>query len=169
MQATGRRRTEVDQRRKQVTRPRMPLQHTMLFPKNTSVDRMGHTIPLTAGRVGEKGGREQTFSGRGEGHVDRIVHTPGHHGFQLRMVWSTAKHMRRSRAPAWLTDKVVRLLGKRSLGELDPTIGSEVGTMKIISAAGKRASVVPHLAEIREAITVGVGELEDLWSRRDIQ
>src|SRR5205807_7661061 len=79
-QATGGRGAQVRHyRHERRTRPRMVVDHVMIFAIDAAVDGMNDAVAFSASRMLQERGREEALAARREDDVDGIVHAAGHH------------------------------------------------------------------------------------------
>ena len=89
--------------------------------------------------------------------------------FDRRVARPPAEDVRRARHERRLAGTLVGLLGERALGPVDPAVGTEIGSVQIVGAAGERLRPGTIPRAVGDAVAVGVGQLPDARRRRDIQ
>ncbi len=168
-QAGRHRGTELTHDRHEVPRPRVAVDDRVRFSVHAAVNRVQQRVPAPGLRVLEKRRRENPLAGRRERDVDGIVHSAREHDVDRGVAGPAAEDVRRARHERLLAGARVRLLRKRALGPVDPSVGSQVRTVEIVRAARQRLALEPLFAPIRDAVPVGIGQLPDARRRGDVQ
>ena len=83
-----------------------------------------------------------------------------------RSIRPRAEDMRSARVKSFSVWQGVGLLGERAFAPINPAIGSGVGAVQVVCAAGERFSLKPFLAPIGDA-SVRVGHNTELGTPTD--
>ena len=155
--------------RHQIAGLRVSVDHAMGLAEQAAVDRVDERVAATELRVLEKGRRQHRLAAGRERHVHRVVHAAGDHRLDQRLARPPAEDVRGACHQRRLARPLVRLLGKRALGPVDPPVGPQIRAVEIVGAPGQRLAGEPLFALIRHAVVVGVGELPDAGRSAHVQ
>ena len=144
------------------------VQHIVLLAEDAAVKGMGDTVaPAGLGEVDERGG-EDGLAVRREGDLDGVVHAAGHDDVEVGSVGLGAEDVGGAVVDGGAAGAGVVLLGEGSLGPVDPPVGAEVGAVDVVGAAGEGAALEPFVADVGDAVAVGVAEAPDAGWGGDI-
>ena len=162
-------RAQVEHGRQQVPGPGVAGEDVVRFSENAAMDGVDDSVPAAQFRMLDKGGRQQALSPGCEDDVHRVVHSsrqdrldPGISGPPPEDVGGAGDQWRAARP-------FVGLLGEGSLGPVDPTVQSQVGTMKIVGATGEGLAREPLLPPVGDAVAIGIRQLPDAGRRRHVE
>ncbi len=158
----------MHQRRHQVAGPRVPIDDVVILAVDAAIDGMNQPVALALLRMHQERRREDPLAAGRENDVDRVIHAAGHHRLEPGAVTPRAKDVGRGRSHPLVPRQLVGLAGEGSLAPIDPTVGTGVGAVQIVCAAGERAGE-PLLATIGHAVAVGVGQLPDGGSGGNVE
>src|SRR5262249_60272237 len=92
----------------------------------------------------------------------------GNPRFDAAAVRAAAEDVRRLGDEGRLARPLVALLGKRSLGPVNPTVWPEIWPMQIVRTSRQRLALEPLAALVGDAVAFRVSELPDAGRRGDI-
>src|SRR5262249_62103302 len=107
----------------------------------------------------EKRRRENALAARCEDNVNRVVHAAGHHRLDAAAVRAAAEDVRRLGDEGRLARPLVALLGKRSLGPVNPTVWPEIWPLQIVRTSRRRLALEPLAALVRHAVPLRIDAL----------
>ena len=116
----------------------------------------------------EKRRREDAFAARREDDIDRVVHAAGHDWLDAAAVGPASEDVRRLGDERRLAGALIPLLGKRSLGPVNPAVRAEIRAVQIVRAACQGLPLEPLAALVGHAVAFGVGQLPNTGRRGDI-
>ena len=102
---------------------------TRLVAEDESGDRVDQAVALASSRVLEEGCREDPLALRGEGHIDRVVHSASHDWLDSTTVRSTAENVSGTRNERRFSAAFPGLFGKCSFAPINPTIWPSIGAV----------------------------------------
>ena len=104
------------------------------FAINPAINRMDQTVPLAKRWLSQKGGRKNPLSTTCENHIHRVVHPARHHRLQLATVFRRSEEVGCTRLPLFSMN-LVGLLGKGSLGPINPPVTAQIRPVQIVRTA----------------------------------
>ncbi|MEY5016883.1 MAG: hypothetical protein RIS92_3241 [Verrucomicrobiota bacterium] len=134
------------------------------FWKNSASHGMAETVPFSFSGKVDKGGGEDGVTCGGEIESYGVVHSPGHHGFELGSVGFCAEDVGCAvLARGSCMEMGDFLFGEGTFRPVEKSIGARVRSVKVVGAAGDGFAVEPDGSFVANVVVVWVGELPDGW------
>ena len=168
-QTARRGRPELREHGHEVAGAWMVVENVVVLSVDTAIDGMDQAIALAAAGMLEERGGEDPLSAGSKRDFHRIIHPARHDRFQAGAVRSAAEDMRRAGDKRGFARAVEGLLSKGSLAPIDPAIGSQVGAVHVVRAAGQSLALEPFFALVRHAVAVGVRQFPNAGGSADIE
>ena len=156
-------------RRHQVAGLQVAVDDAVRLAKQAAVDGMDERVAPSELWMLEEGRREHRFAAGRERDVHGVVHAPRNHRLHDLIAGPPSKDMRGTRDQRRLSGPLVRLLGERALGPVDPAVGPEVRPMQVVGAPREGLAREPLLAQVRDAVVIGIGEFPDAGRSSDVK
>src|SRR5215471_18209517 len=147
----------------------MLVNRVVVLAVHGAVNRVDQAVSLAAARMLEERGGENAFAAGRKRYIDRIIHAARHHGFNSSPVRTSAKDVRSASRKRLLAGPLICLLGECPFAPVNPGVGTEIRSMKIVGAPGTRLPIKPFDALIGGSRAFRVGQFPDDRRRADVE